>query len=340
MASPRKQPLHLWRFFTGEIFLVPTDERFHRLLLLSVTLRVGGLLALGAGFFPPFGLPFSVAGVALFGGALLLAQSQNLSLVGWFTATVLSVLLVTMRLQSDAELLLYLALALPLYVIVVLGRRQGLVVAALLLPSMALLGPEPAVGWPAYALAACLLIGLTYYLEAARLGAARLLTRHANSDPLTRLPNRRAFAERVQAELGRAKRHGHPLSLMFISVDSFSLINTMYGLDAGDRTLIHLTSVLRKVTRRHDVVGRLAGKEFAVLLPETPLEGGAVVAEKVRTAVEESPLVLHEGEVDLSVSLGVVAYSKEMDALSLLFGEAGRLVQEAKRRGGNRVEAG
>ncbi|HTC77354.1 MAG TPA: diguanylate cyclase, partial [Terriglobales bacterium] len=102
---------------------------------------------------------------------------------------------------------------------------------------------------------------------AAALAAEKELSR---SDPLTGLPNRRAFYEVALAEADRARRYRHPLSLAYLDVDNFKQVNDDYGHDAGDELLVRVAEVLRRNLRNNDIVARLGGDEFAMLLPETP----------------------------------------------------------------------
>ena len=108
-------------------------------------------------------------------------------------------------------------------------------------------------------------------VSAGQLEQLRIL---ADQDPLTTLPNRRAFMRELEAEVVRAGRYGHPLALVIGDVDDFKLINDTYGHPAGDQALCEVADTLRAGLRTSDAAFRLGGDEFALLLPETTRRGG------------------------------------------------------------------
>lgn len=141
------------------------------------------------------------------------------------------------------------------------------------------------------------------------LHAANLrLQRLAAEDGLTGLGNRRAFDERLAAELSRTRREHVALSLLLIDVDHFKPYNDLYGHLAGDDCLRAVSAAIRQIAthRGADFAARYGGEEFAVLLPNTPAAGARLVAERLRAAIAELQLV-HEGSPGgrLTVSLGV-----------------------------------
>ena len=109
--------------------------------------------------------------------------------------------------------------------------------------------------------------------------SARLLAQ-ATGDPLTGLLNHRAFQERVESEVGRAQRYGRPLALVLLDLDHFKLINDAYGHQAGDAALMQAARLLEQGARAGDVLGRIGGDEFALLLPETTAEEALPIAER------------------------------------------------------------
>lgn len=108
-------------------------------------------------------------------------------------------------------------------------------------------------------------------------------TREARYDALTGLLSRRAFFADAQLEMSRAERYGHAVVVLFVDVDGLKTINDAGGHDAGDAALREVGRRLGGATRRHDVVGRVGGDEFALVLPETDLEGARLIARRVVT---------------------------------------------------------
>ncbi|ATW24766.1 GGDEF domain-containing protein [Candidatus Formimonas warabiya] len=112
------------------------------------------------------------------------------------------------------------------------------------------------------------------------------LYQHTNSDPLTGLRNRRYFDQKLADEIERYKRTKRPLSLAILDLDNFKKINDTYGHLEGDRVLIELSNILKTHTRAMDTVARWGGEEFAIILPETNIEGAKICAERIRNLVE------------------------------------------------------
>ncbi len=117
----------------------------------------------------------------------------------------------------------------------------------------------------------------------------RRSSQESRVDALTGLANRRAFDERLDEEVARAIRYGHPLSLLMVDIDNFKLVNDRFGHTAGDEALKALAAIIDRSIRTIDIVARFGGEEFVVILPETPIEGAAVVAERVRIGMLVAP---------------------------------------------------
>lgn len=159
----------------------------------------------------------------------------------------------------------------------------------------------------------------------------------ATHDPLTDLYNRRHFAEHVDIEIARALRHGRPLSLCIIDVDLFKPVNDRYGHIAGDSVLKQMASILRTQVRREDLAARIGGEEFAVLLPETGIDGAREFAEQFRGAVAGT--LFHPGgeAQHITVSVGVAEARPDRGDRSRLMRAADAALYRAKDEGRNRV---
>lgn len=174
-------------------------------------------------------------------------------------------------------------------------------------------------------------------LENARLH--HVVRRQAITDELTGLVNRRRFMEALDAEIARTQRLRSNVSLMLADLDDFKRINDRFGHPAGDEALRVFAEVLRAELREIDVAARLGGEEFAVLLPETDLEGALAVAERLRERVGERPVLDDHGTpVHLTASIGVAEYTTGSRDDLLRRADAG--LYRAKQEGKNRVAAG
>lgn len=165
-----------------------------------------------------------------------------------------------------------------------------------------------------------------------------VLEYQAYTDPLTQVANRGRFLDLANQELARCRRYGHPLSLWMIDVDHFKVVNDTYGHQAGDVALQSLMVTSRQVLRDWDVMGRMGGEEFAVLLPETDTTQALVVAERLRMAVAATDIHLEEGAVvHLTVSTGIATANDGDTTVDALLERADKALYEAKRSGRDRV---
>lgn len=166
------------------------------------------------------------------------------------------------------------------------------------------------------------------------------LAEMASHDALTGLLNRRAFDERVAQEVAVATRYGVALSLLLLDVDHFKQINDAGGHAAGDRALQDLTRLLAGHIRYSDVLARWGGEELVVLAPHTPRAGAAVLAERLRAAVESSGLKNGDrtlGACNLTVSIGIAVLGERTSSPAGLLEIADMAMYAAKREGRNRV---
>jgi diguanylate cyclase (GGDEF)-like protein len=164
--------------------------------------------------------------------------------------------------------------------------------------------------------------------------------RLATTDSLTGLSNYRHFHELLHLEVQRARRMEYSVGFLVMDLDHFKEINDRHGHPVGDRALQQVAEQLRSRLRRTDVVGRIGGEEFAVVLPGDSIDEVAVVAEKLRRAIEELPPVQGGmGAEPSGVTLSVGGTSLEFDVVDaqLLMSRADRALYEAKRNGRNQV---
>lgn len=165
------------------------------------------------------------------------------------------------------------------------------------------------------------------------------LRRLASVDDLTQVANRRHFMALLDRETGRARRYGHAVALLMVDADHFKAINDRYGHETGDRALQLLARVARKACRAADVVGRVGGEEFAILLPETRIEKALHVAERIRLTVAQTSLMVGSRALHMTVSIGAsAACGAECDSQELLQ-RADMALYTAKNQGRDRVVA-
>jgi diguanylate cyclase (GGDEF)-like protein len=166
---------------------------------------------------------------------------------------------------------------------------------------------------------------------------AEELERLATTDGMTGIYNRRHFMTLADHEWSRARRYARPLSFLMIDIDYFKSINDNFGHQVGDQMIMHLANLARDCKRDCDVLARIGGEEFALLLPETDLDQAGVVAERLRLAVVANPLSAACGPVPGTVSIGVATASEDMKDISELMKASDQALYDAKRAGRNRV---
>ncbi len=164
------------------------------------------------------------------------------------------------------------------------------------------------------------------------------LRRLAATDVLTGLANRREFISRGTDEVLRAKRYNSHVCVLMMDIDHFKKVNDTWGHAVGDDVIRQVAAIARDVCRAVDVVGRIGGEEFAVLLPETDRQGALIVAERLRETVAGRTVSLSGGQtLGVSISIGLAEMTREDGDLSHLLGRADAALYEAKQQGRNRV---
>ena len=154
-------------------------------------------------------------------------------------------------------------------------------------------------------------------------------------DGLTQIYNRKHWEESLEQEFSRAHRYSHSLSLIMFDLDHFKLLNDTYGHQGGDKVLIEIASLITSLLRLGDIFGRYGGEEFAVILPETSLKGAADVAERLRKAICETPIVFLDKTINTSVSIGVAEITEKDNSYEDLISNADMALYKAKTLGRN-----
>lgn len=159
----------------------------------------------------------------------------------------------------------------------------------------------------------------------------------ALQDPLTGLPNRAAWNERLEIELARQQRYGGDLLLAVIDIDHFKRINDGYGHLAGDKVLKIIAGELSRRLRKTDFIARFGGEEFVLLLPATPMDGGQQLLESLRAAIEACPFHFKGERVSITLSAGLTALLAD-ESSDTAFQRADQALYRAKHQGRNRIE--
>lgn len=158
-------------------------------------------------------------------------------------------------------------------------------------------------------------------------------------DPLTDLPNRAAWSERLDHEIHQWQQHGNTLLLAMLDLDHFKRINDNYGHLAGDKVLKIIASVLRKRLRGTDFIARFGGEEFVLLMPDTVPTAGAKLLEKLRASIEACPFHFKGEPVTITISMGLTAF-KPGEHSDLVLKRADQALYRAKHAGRNQVALG
>jgi diguanylate cyclase (GGDEF)-like protein len=172
-----------------------------------------------------------------------------------------------------------------------------------------------------------------------RLTVENELRRWASTDVLTGMANRRHFIDVAEREMPRAQRYGRPMAVLVFDVDHFKSVNDRYGHATGDEALKAIARSALQTLRETDLLGRLGGEEFGVLLPETDLAGAAELAERLRAGIAVTRVTAVDGDdVTLSVSIGCADVGPTDESIDCVLARADVALYRAKNTGRNRVE--
>ena len=164
------------------------------------------------------------------------------------------------------------------------------------------------------------------------------LTRLLTTDHLTGAMNRAHFFKVADKEVERSKRLGKPLSFVMIDADHFKRVNDTAGHQAGDNVLTQIVLEARRSLRSIDVIARLGGEEFCLMLPATTADGAVLIAERIRAAIEALRIETTMGRLAVTVSLGCASLTNQIGSVQDLLAVADKALYTAKETGRNRVE--
>ncbi|SHG77163.1 response regulator receiver modulated diguanylate cyclase [Kaistia soli DSM 19436] len=171
--------------------------------------------------------------------------------------------------------------------------------------------------------------------------SAHLTMEMAITDGLTGLHNRRYLERHLAGLVDQASQRQRPLSLLILDIDFFKQVNDTHGHDAGDDVLREFSRRIRRTVRSVDLVCRLGGEEFVVVMPDTDIRDAAMVGERIRERIASQPFLIEGGEeqIAITVSIGLAARTGGGDAQDTLLRRADDALYKAKREGRNRVSA-
>ena len=206
-----------------------------------------------------------------------------------------------------------------------------------------LVGLDPAVSSAVPSLSPTLVLAVRTVLEPAAIAldnAIALQKAEALSvtDDLTRLYNSRYLNQALRRETKRASRNGRPLSLLFLDLDGFKMVNDNHGHLAGSKALAETATIVRGCARETDVVARFGGDEFALILPDTGQEGAVAVAARIRDRVGAAQFLAEEGlSLHLTVSVGVATLPDSVGSAEELLRAADAAMYQVKASGKNGI---
>jgi diguanylate cyclase (GGDEF)-like protein len=179
------------------------------------------------------------------------------------------------------------------------------------------------------------------YADEMEINYQRRVAEIALRDPLTGLYNRRHFGERLDSEFAGARRYRHPLSLLLIDLDELNKVNEVHGRRGGDEVLRGAAGALQEVARGADVVARVGGDEFAVLLRETDLAGARSMAERMRQSIEQMRTPFEGQEITVTATVGIAVAlpdrAREGEEPQDLVDSAERILERLRQLGTNRI---
>ena len=160
----------------------------------------------------------------------------------------------------------------------------------------------------------------------------------SNTDPLTKVANRRSLFERGNNEIARVQRSQNQLSLILLDCDLFKNINDKYGHAFGDEVLLHLCKICTKEIRDVDFFARYGGEEFIIVLPDSDINGAVKTAERIQQSLAHNCIAFEEEDVSVTLSIGVCMAHSQHTSFEALIKDADIAMYKAKENGRNRIE--
>lgn len=277
----------------------------------------------------------------------LIPRTRNFSAVSLlFVIPFFSTMLLALNTPNTSVTIFGWVLLIPILSHLLLGRVRGLLVSSVFMLLAALIYwkqfhhsaelMDPRAIANVVVLSFCVL-ACSYAYEISRERSDLQLLNAAHTDFLTGLTNRMGLNEFFIRESMRARRDKSPLSYLAVDLDFFKQVNDRYGHDIGDQTLSHVAHVMKERLRGTDLVARVGGEEFAVLLVNTNADDAEKVAHSLRETVQSEPLQLPDYDVHVSISVGIAELGTDGDGLEELMIAADRRLYQAKDYGRNQV---
>jgi len=159
----------------------------------------------------------------------------------------------------------------------------------------------------------------------------------AKYDVLTKVFNRRAFLEEAEYQIDIARRYQHPIAMIMLDLDWFKTINDQFGHHVGDEALIYFAKNCSAVFRKTDIIGRMGGEEFAVIMPETEVRNAKDILERLRDRLKSQPLDAETEMITITFSAGIVALLEKDTSPETMLIRADQLLYQAKENGRNQI---
>lgn len=168
--------------------------------------------------------------------------------------------------------------------------------------------------------------------------AIKYAEHQARTDALTGLNNRRAFLEYAEVIDVQARRYEHSYAIAMIDIDHFKAVNDTWGHDTGDVALKSVGQIITATLRETDIIGRIGGEEFAVIMPETKATAATTLVERLRMAIEQASILTPKGKINLTASIGVALFKDHNAPLAKVISNADAALYVAKNEGRNKIK--